>query len=270
MNERMQQYFSGEKLYGDDFSQAEIEAWFADEAEGYASLGDFYAPVAEASSYDYHELNKYYGFKYLDRNKYQNVLGFGSAYGEEFLPIIDKIDRLTILDPADKFRRDNIYGVPAKYLKPSSDGKLPFASESFDLIVCLGVLHHIPNVSFVTSEIYRCLPKNGMALIREPNFSLGDWTKPRPGLTKRERGIPIKYMDEMVKKCGFKIVKSSHCMFPLIPKICNKLGIVTYNNKILTQLDRIASILSRKNIRYHRTNILQKLAPSSIYYVLTK
>ncbi|WP_042892096.1 class I SAM-dependent methyltransferase, partial [Anaplasma marginale] len=228
-----------------------------DEAEGYANLADFYAPVAEASSYDYHELNKYYGFKYLVRNKYKNVLGFGSAYGEEFLPIIDKLDRLTILDPSDKFVRDKVYGVPAKYIKPSSDGVLPFADENFDLITCLGVLHHIPNVTFVMGEIYRCLEKNGIALIREPNFSMGDWTKPRQGLTKRERGLPVKYMDETIEKWGFKIVSKYLCMFPLIPKICNKLGIVTYNNKALTQLDRLASIISAKNIRYHRTNILQ-------------
>ncbi len=270
MSSKINQYFSGEKLYGDDFTQPEIEEWFKDEAEGYANLANFYAPVAEASSYDYHELNKYHGFKYLDRNKFKNALGFGSAYGEEFLPIIDRIDRLTILDPSDRFVRETIYGIPAKYIKPSSNGILPFPKENFDLITCLGVLHHIPNVSFVMSEIYRCLEKNGIALIREPNFSMGDWTKPRLGLTKRERGIPVKFMDLALEKCGFKVINKSSCMFPLIPKICNYLGIATYNNKILTQIDRLASIISAKNIRYHRTNLFQKLAPSSVYYVLTK
>lgn len=270
MNHEISQYFSGEKLYGDDFSQTEIEKWYRDEAEGYANLSAFYAPVTEPSSYDCHELNKYYGFKYLDRDKYNNVLGFGSAYGEEFLPIIEKIDRLTILDPSDRFVREKVYGVPTKYVKPSSSGVLPFPKENFDLITCLGVLHHIPNVTFVTSEIYRCLQKKGIALIREPIFSMGDWRKPRLGLTKRERGLPVKYIDRTLDKCGFKIIEKKLCMFPLIPKICNLLGIAAYNNKILTKFDRLASIISAKNARYHRTNIWQKLAPSSIYYVLKK
>lgn len=270
MNLQMSQYFSGEKLYGDDFTQPQIDEWFKDEQEGYANLSEFYELISDPSGYDYHELNKYYGFKYLDRDKYQNVLGFGSAYGEEFLPIIERINRLTILDPSDKFVRETIHGVPSKYVKPSSNGVLPFEDEKFDLISCLGVLHHIPNVTFVINEIYRCLEKNGRALIREPILTMGDWTKIRAGLTKRERGIPLNYMDKILEESGFRVVNKSLCIFPLIPKICNKLGIVTYNNKILTIIDRLASTISSRNITYHRTNIFQKLAPSSVYYILTK
>ena len=34
----MEVYFFGKKLYGNDFTQYQIDAWFADEVEGYFNL----------------------------------------------------------------------------------------------------------------------------------------------------------------------------------------------------------------------------------------
>ena len=35
----IEEYLSGRTLYGDDFTRAQIRDWFADEREGYATLG---------------------------------------------------------------------------------------------------------------------------------------------------------------------------------------------------------------------------------------
>ena len=35
----IEEYLSGRTLYGDDFTPAQIRDWFADEQEGYATLG---------------------------------------------------------------------------------------------------------------------------------------------------------------------------------------------------------------------------------------
>ena len=37
----------------------------------------------------------------LPRVRFQHVLGLGSASGEEFIPILKRIDRITNLDPND-------------------------------------------------------------------------------------------------------------------------------------------------------------------------
>jgi hypothetical protein len=37
-NEILKDYLQGNKLYGDDFTDAEIEAWVRDESTGYESL----------------------------------------------------------------------------------------------------------------------------------------------------------------------------------------------------------------------------------------
>lgn len=264
------QYLSGIKLYGDDFDAFQIEAWYQDEKEGYASLAEYCQAVANPERYSFHELNNYYGFQHLNKEKYQEVLGIGSAYGEEFFPITSKIERLTILEPSEKFIRDKIHGIPATYIQPNSNGKLPFTDNNFDLITCFGTLHHIPNVSFVMEEMYRCLSPKGTILIREPIISLGDWSKPRIGLTKRERGIPLNYFDSIVKSCQFQVQKKSLCIFPPVQKISRKLGIIPYNNRVLTLIDRLASQLTKGNLRYHRTNTLQKFSPTSVYYVLSK
>ena len=270
ITEQTNPYLAGKQLYGDDFNQTQIESWYEDEKEGYASLAEYCQAVADPKKYSFHELNQYYGFRYLTHDNYQQVLGIGSAYGEELAPIIDKIEQVTILEPSEKFVRDRIYHVPATYVKPESSGNLPFTDASFNLITCFGVLHHIPNVSFVMQEIYRCLAPQGMVLIREPIISLGDWSKPRIGLTKRERGIPVNYFDGIVDSCQFQVKQKSLCIFPPVQKISRKLGIIPYNNRFVTVIDRIASELTKFNLRYHRTNTIQKFSPTSVYYVLSK
>lgn len=265
--EDMEVYFSGKKLYGDDFNIQELEKWYKDEKEGYADLGP---KNRESYIYAYHELNQLHGFRYLKGKTFNHALGLGSAYGEEFLPIIKQINQLTICDPSDAFVSDEIHGVPSQYVKPSIDGILPFEDNRFDLITCFGVLACVANVTTVVNELCRCLSVDGIALIREPIVSMGDWTKPREHQTIRGRGIPWNLFQEIVKNAGFEIKRESLCVFAPLLRICRRMGFLAYNNKIITKLDSILSDLFRWNIRYHPANLVQKFRPVSVYYVLTK
>jgi SAM-dependent methyltransferase len=268
MSDGYSTYLSGEKLYGDDFTIEEIQKWFADETEGYANLG---SKEKNRYYYAYHKLNSHHAFRFLNKTCFYEALGIGSAYGYEFKPIAHSISQITILEPSDVFSYDNtIFGTPCKYIKPNANGDMPFASNQFDLVTSLGVMHHIPNVSHVMSECYRCLNKGGTMLLREPIVSMGDWRNPRAGLTKRERGIPLQIMDSIVQKLSFKIKHRSLCNFPIIPKIANKIGVAAYNNSFLTAADALLSQLFSWNIKYHRTKLYEKFAPASVYYVLEK
>jgi SAM-dependent methyltransferase len=260
-------YFSGQYLYGDDLSQTQIDQWYRDESEGYSSLDH---EDAQNAVYVYHELNKLHGFSQLPARRFPKALGVGSAFGEEFRPIISQLDTLTVLDPSEKFVRDSIYGVPTHYVKPVPSGQMPFERETFDLCVCLGALHHVPNVTFVVSEIARCLKTGGFALIREPIVSMGDWRSQRPGLTKHERGIPLDYFRALLLRAGLQIQSERLCVFPIIPRLSNKIGISAFNSKLLTRIDAGLSNLTARNITYHRTTPIKKLAPSSAYFVLSK
>jgi ubiquinone/menaquinone biosynthesis C-methylase UbiE len=268
MNDDISTYLSGTKLYGDDFTIDEIQKWFADEAEGYANLG---AKEKIKYQYVYHELNNQHGFKHIRKRRFNEALGVGSAYGTEFKPISDNINRITILDPSDAFSDiKEVLGTPCEFIKPNSNGNMPFRSNQFDLITCFGVMHHIPNVSHVMSECYRCLDNGGIMLFREPITSMGDWTVPRAGLTKRERGIPLHILNEIVLNAGFKVKQKSLCNFPLLPKLANKIGGSAYNSYSLTMADKLFSQAFSWNIKYHRTKLYEKIAPASVYFVLNK
>lgn len=263
----MRDYLSGRRLYGDDFSREEIEAWYKDEEQGYFNLCTTEKPEYQ---YEYHALNEAHAFQYLPKRRFQNVLGVGSAYGKELHTIAGRTGKFTILEPSAGFHCNDVGGVPTTYVKPNASGILPFEAEQFDLITCFGVLHHIPNVSTVLAEFYRCLKQGGYALIREPIVSLGDWRRPRNGLTKRERGIPIGILRRQLHACGFAIIREQKCMFSLTSRLSYLLRSPVYNHSLAVKLDRILCGLPFWREHYHPAGILQKLQPVSVFFVLSK
>lgn len=257
----------GEVLYGNDFGDDDIAAWYRDEQEGYANLG---AKNADAYAYVYHAWNRLLGFNHVPLASIRRALGFGSAYGDEMLPIIGKIDHITIVDPSAAFARPTVHGKPAKYVKPAPNGRLALNCNAFDLITCLGVLHHIPNVSFVVAELARVLTPGGYLLLREPIVSMGDWRKPRRGLTKRERGIPLHILRTFINENGLEVVNEALCGFPATPRLFRWLRTDPYNSAALVLIDRLMCWLFRWNLNYHPTSPLQCLRPTSAFFVLRK
>lgn len=267
----MNEYLKGKKLYGDDFSIEEIKEWFEREAEGYADkVRD--RNKKKGYRYSYHALNKLAGFDYLptDRN-YKKVLGMGSAFGDEFIPIESKIDHLTIIEPSDLFSAKDVLNIPTDYVKPEISGSLPFEDNSFELILCLSTLHHIPNVSHVLGEMVRCLKPGGYMLVREPLCSQGDWRKPRKFLTKNERGIPLKIFRNMISNNKLKIVNEKIYVFRPLIKIWSKLSDTPiFNSSLGVKLDGFFSRLFRWNYRYHPDRLYERFTPVAVYYVLKK
>ena len=262
-----QDYRSGAKLYGDDFDPDQIADWYQDEKEAYADLG---AKDRSAYRYGYHALNWRHGFRHLRGRTFAHALGVGSAWGDEFEPVAEQIERLTILDPSDSFARTTAFGIPLSYAKPEVSGRLRFDDASFDLVTCFGVLHHIPNISFVLQEIGRCLTPGGIALVREPVISMGDWTQARPGLTPHERGIPLDIFRGIITDAGLRPLRETICMFPLVPRLANRLGFAAYGSGLVTRLDRWLSLAFGWNLCYHATSRWQKLRPTNVFTVLTK
>jgi SAM-dependent methyltransferase len=261
------EYLAGRKLYGDDFTPGEIAQWYEDEREGYARL---VAATMESYTYEYHSLNRLHGFPFIRGRRFRSALGLGSAYGDEFLPIAGQIEHITILDPSDAFRVTAVGGVPCDYMKPSIDGLMPFDDESFDLAMCLGVLHHVANVTTVVKELYRCLSNGGYLLLREPIVSMGDWTQKRRTATKRERGIPLPILCHIAGEAGFRIVSQRLCVFAPIARLWQRVGLSAYNNSVMTRMDAALCRWFRHRVRYHATKLSHKIRPGAAYFVLTK
>ncbi|MFB3814969.1 MAG: class I SAM-dependent methyltransferase [Terriglobales bacterium] len=270
-NKRAEQYlqecFAGRRLYGDDFSEAEIAAWFEDEKDGYQNL----VPNSRQDyCYGYHALNVLCGFRHLPATRFEHVLGFGSAYGDELLPIIDRIGKITIVDPSTKFRINELRGVPVQYISPQSSGELHVPPDSFDLITCFSALHHIPNVSTVVAELFRCLKPGGVCLIREPIVSMGDWRRPRRGLTKRERGLPLELFRRMLGETGFMTQREQQCMFSLISRLKYVLKGPVFNSSFAVRMDLLLCAMPVWSRRYHPLHWIHKLRPTAAFFVLQK
>lgn len=258
----------GERLYGDDFNAEQIARWYVDEEEGYANLG---AKDEKSYRYYYHAMNRFFGYGHLPaERRFARALGVGSAYGDEFEPIAPRVGRFTILEPSKQMRRDSVYGRPAEWVPPQPSGDMPFESNTFDLITCLAVLHHVPNVTHVVGEIGRVLRPGGFALIHEPVTSMGDWRRPRGGLTKHERGIPPKVLAAAIERAGLKVVKKTLHSFRPWTVLAAKMGFEVYNVGWVTRVDQVLSVFFAWNTRYHPTNILHRFRPVCEYYVLTK
>jgi SAM-dependent methyltransferase len=261
-------YVNGKELYGDNFTQEEIEKWYKEEAEAYSDLG---SKNKNEYIYKYHNSNELNGYKHLSPTiRFKNVLGIGSAYGEEFLPIIHQIDKLTILEPSDNLKSDKLGEIIPTYAKPNINGSIDFDDNTFDLITCFGVLHHIPNVTFVLNELIRVLTPGGYLLFKEPISSMGDWRYTRPGLTKNERGVPDKLFDDILKNNNVEIVSKTFIDSLFFHKILNKIFKFEMDSKLYIRCDRLISSLLSWNSHYHRVHNYQKIAPGGVFYVIKK
>lgn len=266
-SDRFKAALRGDLLYGDDFSQEEINKWYADEAEAYA---DLQGSTGRKYSYQYHGWNQFHAFRWLPDKRFPEALGFGSAFGHEFLPVVDLLDRITIVDASTAFTDTEINGVPVERIRPVPTGKLPFPENKFDLITCFGVLHHIPNVSFVISELSRVLAPGGFLLVREPVVSMGDWRHPRKGLTKRERGIPVALLRKAVTVAGLQIDRFAYCGFSLTRVFFRNSGNGVFNNSVAVRFDAIGARLFTWNLRYHADTRWGKVRPTSAFLIASK
>ncbi len=260
-------FLDGEKLYGDDFDLSESSKWLADEKEAYANL---WAKDRRKYRYSNHAINVKYGFSCLPKWRFWRVLEYGGAWGDEVEPILPRITDLTVIEPSDALVHTEMHGIPMTYVKPKEDCTLPFRDASFDLITCFSTLHHVPKVTKVIGEFYRCLIPGGYLLIREPTVSMGDWRHPRRGLTPRERGIPLPIFRNIVNSFGFFILSERRCMFAFTGVLRRWLKTPLYNSLPIILMDELFCRLFSWNHSYHPTTFIMKVGPTSVFFVLQK
>ena len=259
-------YLRGEALYGDDLDADGIRKWFEEEELGYFEL----AHGDSDYDYSYHALNQAHGFRHL-RGTFERCLALGCARGDEVLPLQGRVGEIVAIEPAREWWSDRIGDIPARYLMPQPSGDLALDDASVDLITCFGVLHHIPNVSHVLHELGRVARPGAVFLLREPILSMGDWRKPRPGLTRNERGLPQQWLEPTLSDAGFVIERRTRCAFNPLTRVMMKLGALQpFNRPLPVKADWLASKLLSFNIHYWRDTTWKKLGPSANFYVLRR
>jgi SAM-dependent methyltransferase len=132
-------------------------------------------------------------------------------------PIIDRVDSITILEPIKALRSPAVKDLALRYVDSAPSALMPFDDASFDLVTSFGVLHHIPKVTTVVDDWSASYAAEGLFVVREPIHWMGDWRRPRGGLTSRERGIPRRIFEERLKS----VIRHPRelCDFPLRERI---------------------------------------------------
>ena len=255
----------GEALWGDDFGGHELSAWYEAETSAY---GDIWGDALAEQGYGYHALNARHGFAHLPPGRFQAALAFGCADGEELRPLAGRVDRVDAVEPDKRFHDRQLLGVETLWHTPTLDGHLPFADASFDLVSVFGALHHVANVSTVLGELRRCLAPGGHLLLREPVTSMGDWRRPRPGLTSNERGLPLGWLARTLAGLEVDVVHQALCLHGLTNLLARRLGRPVFANKAVVVADDLLCRLGAARLTYHATSPLQKLRPTNVFLVL--
>ena len=97
---------------------------------------------------------------------------------------------------------------------------------------------------------------------------MGDWRFPREGLTQRERGIPLESLQEAVDAAALDVQRETRCMFPTTGRL-SRFGL-GYNSRIGVGIDRVLSVATAWNDRYHSTAWWHKLHAVGVFYVLRR
>ena len=99
-------YFLGERVYGDDFSLAQIKEWYEQEETGYYDLTE----ARGVYSYGYHALNRLHGLTYLKGRVFDCCLAIGCARGDDVTPLARQVRKFIAIEPAEQWWSDRIGG----------------------------------------------------------------------------------------------------------------------------------------------------------------
>ena len=261
-------YLRGDALVGDDLDARGLAEWYQDEENAFFAL---YGGEATGESYPFHLVNTEYGYRHLDGiSRFNSVLSFGGGFGDELLPIRERVASIAIVESGGDYDASSL-DSSVRRVKAEPSGSLPFGNEEFDLVTCFSVLHHIPNVTHVFGELVRCLAPGGTLLLREPTHSMGDWRTDRPGLTPRERGIPLPFLENLIAQHQLEAVARTRFFFMGTDLAARILRLRrTLADSRFFALDRGLSRLFAWRYFYHVDALWKKFQPVAVFYVLRK
>jgi SAM-dependent methyltransferase len=265
----------GDVLVGDDFNSEQLALWFSQEQEAYFE-GE--AGTSEEDPwYAYMRyVNEILGFSVITQQDAppESMLVLGPASGKEVgkFALENPGCTLSFVEASLNFQHQLRERFPGStIIAPHFDGHIDLPSQSQDVALAFSVLHHIPNVSMVLSEMARVTRPKGLVLVREPCSSMGDWRFPRSA-TPNERGISRHLLIEIAIRAGLRQERQP---VPILLEPINKLlkrtvGFAPIPFATLYRVDRLLSWALSFNDHYWRDSWLKKVGPSSYFYVFRR
>lgn len=265
----------GTYLVGDDFTEEQLILWFSQEQEAFYE-GDA-GNSEEDPWYSYMRfVNEVLGFEPIRAKaialKTMLVIGPGSGVEVQQFSLSHPDCQLSFLEASESFKVQLRERFPTSHIvTPVFTGEIALKDNTQDVVCAFSVLHHIPNVSKVISEVSRVMRPGGFFIVREPCSSMGDWRYPRSA-TPNERGISRQWMLEIAERAGLAL---ENFPVPIILEPINKtikktIGFKNISFPMLYRVDRMLSRLVAINDHYWRDSFLKKIGPSSYFYLFRK
>ncbi len=260
-------------LKGDLASEKECRAWLAEEIQFHnaAATLTHSGTIPDFSSYDekYHRYNEEFGLGNLLMNG-GKVLDFGCADGRG-LTRFPRTFHYYGADVSSELLQLAQHEWPkGEFAEIPGTGHVPWEDETFDGVVCLGVLHHVPRVGRTLAELSRVLRPGGWLFVREPVTDMTRLSGSRVGLSPRERGIPPTYFSETAPKANLHLVSTRLAGLGGL----NQLKRAARSKALEVAFHKLDVALcglhDPAQIRYHRTRLWQKFAPTFAFYLFRK
>lgn len=130
-----------------------------------ASFGEEWTKFQDFAQEDITQIGRMY-FDILDEgiiNKNTKAIDVGCGTGRWTKYLLDKIGFMEAIDPSNAiFAADRLLGNASNVrLSKSSTDNLPFADETFDFGMSVGVLHHIPDTQKALSDCVKKIKLGG-------------------------------------------------------------------------------------------------------------
>ena len=99
------------------------------------------------------------------------LLDLGGGTGRSTFRLADQVDHILICDLSMAMLQ-SAQKKGMQHLVQASATDLPFAADSFDRIMVIDALHHMPNQESTVGEMTRLIKPGGRLLIEEPDIRL--------------------------------------------------------------------------------------------------
>ncbi len=109
---------------------------------------------------------------HLSQIHHKKFLDVGCGFGE-FIDILKghQVTNVVGIDGSDTCYAFSLKKGVQCYKVNLEEGQLPFANESFDVVVSLEVIEHLWNTKHYLSEIHRVLRRQGSVILTTPNYN---------------------------------------------------------------------------------------------------
>lgn len=158
------------------------------------------------------------------------ILDIGCGDGSLSLPLLNKNNHITLVDISDQMIAQARKNIPTQLIHNVNliNGSFELVSDDskFDIVLCVGVIAHVPNVELLWQKIATTLKPGGLLIIETtPNpYPIGKLLFPYYFIRNRLSGKSARYnknrvkvanLLESAKGIGLELLNSVRYSFPL-------------------------------------------------------